>query len=185
MDNMDIDLLDTDLKNLLSSWNLAHLYSLLHENKINLEILKILQQHHIQRIFDGRPIGEHALFEHKLEQWKSSLNKNRNLSYYTQNYEDVDTVAQPMHLNKQQVFTVHDILNNTKSGSMIFKYYAEHRILHDEQRYLLINTIANFLQEKGIEYNVQQCAALEDEICTIFASEKKVNLCLNFVFYQM
>ncbi|XP_073813579.1 uncharacterized protein isoform X2 [Musca autumnalis] len=61
---------DLELKTLLASWQLEHLYNHCLEQKITLKVLKILQPKHVDKLFANRPVGDHAIFEHRLAIWK-------------------------------------------------------------------------------------------------------------------
>lgn len=67
------DYSDPELKKLLNSWKMEHIYEHLVEHKINLKILKILQSKHIDRLFENLPVGEQAIFEHRWDIWKRTM----------------------------------------------------------------------------------------------------------------
>ncbi|XP_061393952.1 uncharacterized protein LOC133329496 [Musca vetustissima] len=61
---------DLELKNLLTSWHLEHHYNHFREQKITLQVLKILKPQHIEKLFANRPLGDQVMFEHRLNIWQ-------------------------------------------------------------------------------------------------------------------
>lgn len=64
---------DPDLKTLLTEWDLQQHYEHFIEQKINIKILRLLETRHIDRLLADLPIGDQAMFEHRLEIWKRTL----------------------------------------------------------------------------------------------------------------
>ncbi|KNC23851.1 hypothetical protein FF38_05618 [Lucilia cuprina] len=158
------DIVDMDLQQLLTSWNLPHLYELLHNHRITIDVLPILKPHHISKLFNNSHIADEAKFELHLDKYKENVNK--------QEYQMTGNGDKRKYTPIRNNFSVSDILDNTQSGKLILKYYSKHNTLHDEQRTLLITTISKYLLESGIECSVSSCAGLEKEVCSIFPTEK-------------
>lgn len=146
-----------------------------------MDVLKVLKPHHVQKLFADSPVGDEALFESNLERWKAASNVDVNTFCNTK------LILEPsdqnhLTVNKDKYFSVKQFLDTTKSGKMIQKYYIQHNILHEEQRNLLVNTIANFLQENGFECSIAKCSTIQKEICSIFPTEKEVSIYIYYVF---
>lgn len=132
---------------------------------IDYEVLKMLQPHHINKLFQGLTIGEQAKFENYFGSWK-------------QQFSNIELSTNPQ-INPNQTPTVLEILSNTSNGKDILKFYKSNNILHEEQRNLLICTITKFLESKGIECSLSDCSSIENQICHIFPTEKLVSLKLS------
>lgn len=150
---------------------------LLTEHRITTSVLKILKAKHIDILFQGLPVGDLAVFENHFENWMvqnvpiltptvPEIISNAPTS--TQKSESVST--------KEPVCSVMTILKETHNGKAILKYYEEKRVLRDEQRQLLIKTIASYVEARGISCSVSDCSEMEKEICYIFPTEELVNM---------
>ncbi|XP_037812660.1 uncharacterized protein LOC119604245 [Lucilia sericata] len=152
-----------DVNELLSKWNLQHLYDKFKEENITINTLKILQPHHIKKIFSTLRTGDQAHFEFELQNWKKNFGYERDFNMETNNAKAGI---------KRSLLSVSDILSSTKSGTEILKYYDKHQILQEEHRTLLISTITQYLDLNGCEVSLSECAELEKQICTIFPTEE-------------
>lgn len=76
---------------------------------------------------------------------------------------------------KMSFVSVKEILSNTFNGKEILKFYAKHNILHEEQRNLLITTVAKYIEAKGLSCSISDCSDMEKQICAIFPSEQIVS----------
>ncbi|KAI8122952.1 hypothetical protein CVS40_6090 [Lucilia cuprina] len=71
------DIVDMDLQQLLTSWNLPHLYELLHNHRITIDVLPILKPHHISKLFNNSHIADEAKFELHLDKYKENIFVNK------------------------------------------------------------------------------------------------------------
>lgn len=124
-----------------------------------------MNNHHIQKIFRDSPAGDQIKFEICLEKWKLSLNipnQSDSSSSYIANVKSNELVSK--------------IINSTKSGHLLLKNYNENYCFNEQQRNLLVNIIANYIHENGLEFTVSDCSDLEEQIFAIFSNEKKVRI---------
>lgn len=63
-------IVDQNVGNLLQEWNLENLVIHFKEQKITLEVLKIIKSHHVALLFKNQALGDMIVFEHKLTQWR-------------------------------------------------------------------------------------------------------------------
>ena len=132
-----------------------------------MEALKLLNSQHISKLFSNLPIGDYAKFEHKLEEWRKNL-ENFDCSYNVPSFGHSE-----LQIGKKTI-SVMEILTSTHSGKEILNYYAKNNYLQEEQRTLLINTIAKYIDLNGIHYSLSDCAEMEKDICNIFETENLV-----------
>lgn len=172
---------ELDLYNLLLEWRLSHLFSymrgntnilsffyyfylflnLIIEECISMEVLEILNENHINKLFRNLPVGHQALFEHKLKEWKSA---------------NIPTFNQNNSRNVKKFPSLLTILQDSPTGKQIMEYYDSKQCFHEEQRVLLINTIAKYLDVKGYDITITDCLDIEKQICTVFPSEQLVRV---------
>lgn len=70
--------------------------------------------------------------------------------------------------------TLAEILNETKKGFQLVEYYNEHKEFKEEQRVVLINTVAQYFEERDLNLPLAITHRLEREIVDRFPSEKLV-----------
>ncbi|XP_037825985.1 uncharacterized protein LOC119613979 [Lucilia sericata] len=140
MDNMNT-VVDNTLLDLLIEWDLEHLHNHFTEHRITTKVLKILKPDHIRTLFQGLAVGDQALFESNLESWRKDA-----CGTLTTSPQNV--------IAKQAICSVLTMLQNTKNGRSILQYYEENKILHEEQRQLLIKTIAAYIESKDMTYSI-------------------------------
>ncbi|XP_071629413.1 uncharacterized protein [Temnothorax longispinosus] len=63
-----------ELRLLLRSWNQEELVDHLLRENVVIKILKIIKQHHIEKLLKSFDLGTQILFEDNLEKWRNSLN---------------------------------------------------------------------------------------------------------------
>lgn len=132
---------------------------------IDIDVLKILEPHHIKKLFRNQTIGEQAAFEHNLKKWKEG----------TCSDEPTYNILQSKNSTKRkQMPSLLEILSNTCCGKQLLQYYKENRCLYEEQRNLLINTITKYIESNGLVYSLADCNELEKEICAVFPTEELV-----------
>lgn len=121
-----------------------------------------MNEAHINKLFQNLPVGQQAIFEHRLKQWKD---------------DDVPTANQfsSTYSNKKTP-TLMTILQDTHTGLQILQYYETKQCFHEEQRILLINTIARYLEVKGYECTIANCSDIEKQICSLFPTEQLVKI---------
>lgn len=139
------------------------------DQKITPEVLKILTPFHINKLFTDLPVGDQAIFENKLANWKKS---------FIADAIDFNFSA-PSKPTKNNI-SVKEVLNTTHNGKEIQAFYNKHGKLYEEQRSLLITTITKFVEGNGIDCSLSDCTELEKEICSIFPSEEIVRINLLF-----
>lgn len=124
-------------------------------------------------LFYGLPIGDMATFEFKYEKWKTPQSEKLSES---------ENQISPM---QNQTISVMNILQDTENGKLILKYYENNKILHEEHRALLIDTISKYVESKGFKASVSQCIDMEKEICSIFPSEELVSVTFIFIIFLL
>ncbi|XP_071581382.1 uncharacterized protein [Temnothorax nylanderi] len=63
-----------ELRLLLRSWNQEELVDHLLRENVVIKILKIIKQHHMEKLLKSFDLGTQILFEDNLEKWRNSLN---------------------------------------------------------------------------------------------------------------
>lgn len=122
-------------------------------------------------LFYGLPIGDMATFEFRYEKWR------------TPQAEKLFESESEITSMENQKISVMKILQDTVNGKQILKYYENNRILHEEHRSLLIDTISKYVESKGLKVSISQCFDMEKEICSIFPSEELVSITSIFIIY--
>lgn len=155
------------------------------EHRITLEVLKILKPKHIDSLFYGLAVGDLAVFEENFEKWKL---KNMDVVKPNNQKQTSDisltTTTSKNCITNNKICSVMTILKDTHNGRAILKYYDENNILHEDQRQLLIKTIASYVDVKGITCSVSDTSQMESEICSIFPTEELVSIAFStFCFF--
>ncbi|KNC32281.1 hypothetical protein FF38_12920 [Lucilia cuprina] len=140
-----------------------YLYNRLKEQDITIDVLKILKAHHISKLFNDLSVGDQAKFENCLEKWKETS---------TPFFKRDEIQLSSDSSQKSSFVSVKEILSNTFNGKEILKFYSKNDILHEEQRNLLISTVAKYIEANGIPYTISDCADIEKQISNIFLSEQ-------------
>lgn len=113
-----------------------------------------------------------AIFEHNLIMWRTPPHNEK--------IYDPTTILQPttsgdaQNFVKAPICSVKDMLSDTHNGRLILQYYAEHNILNEQQRNLLITTIAKYIELRGYICTLSDCSEIENQICSLFPTESKV-----------
>lgn len=83
-----------------------------------------------------------------------------------------------IHSPQQQsnIAYLSDVLNETSKGLKLCAFYDENKCFQEEQRIMLIDTIARYFDDKNINLTLSLSYKLEDEIIDRFPSEKKVSI---------
>lgn len=140
------------------------------DHHITVEVLKILTPKHIKILFHGLAVGDMAIFENKLKTWRLQSTDTETISTSPDNSQ---STAQSFV--KSPICSVNEMLMDTQNGRLILKHYSKHNILNEEQRNLLINTIAKYIESKGYLCSLSDCTEIENQICTIFPTESKAS----------
>lgn len=135
------------------------------------------------------PVGDLANFEINLEKWKLTSTGNETFSYNSTPrflndnptfVEDAPTLDKDIpSFIKEPIVSVMKMLSETQNGRLILSYYAQHNILHEEQRTLLISTLAKYIESKGYQCSLSDCMEMEKQICKIFPTETIVSKLIN------
>ncbi|XP_024875367.1 uncharacterized protein LOC112456838 [Temnothorax curvispinosus] len=187
-----------ELRLLLQSWNQEELVDHLLRENVVIKILKIIKQHHIEKLLKSFDLGTQILFEDNLEKWRNSLNlpletPNMNFSNLSgpsspalSTESDVPSTSRSRFspyrrsstpsVDETTMITLSTILNETPKGIMLVEYYKKYGKFDDEQRSLLINTCANFFEENSIKMSMADSYRLEKEILERFPTEKLISL---------
>ncbi|XP_073812255.1 uncharacterized protein [Musca autumnalis] len=65
------------------------------------------------------------------------------------------------------------MLLDSQNGTLLLKHYSKNKSLNEEQRNLLINTIAKYVDCKGFACSLSDCYEMERQICVLFPMESK------------
>ncbi|XP_037820789.1 uncharacterized protein LOC119609869 isoform X1 [Lucilia sericata] len=149
-----------DIGDILEEWNLSHLYTKFKDERITIEVLKILSPIPIAKLFSDLPVGDQAIFETNLKKWMQSLETS-----------DVD-LSTSTNVTQKIICSVKEILKTTYNGQEIYAFYKKNGKLYDEQRNLLISTITKYIESHGIDCSLSECTELEKEICSLFPTEE-------------
>ncbi|GJQ72404.1 hypothetical protein Trydic_g3485 [Trypoxylus dichotomus] len=111
-----------ELLSLLKSWQQEYLADYFIEQKIFVNVLKVMKPRHIDKLFKNYEMGIQILFEHNLETWKKSLGTPEN-EYATfsasPNHTDSDSSSrnsyeQPANVHGSTNITLCNILHETR-----------------------------------------------------------------------
>lgn len=162
------------------------------EQKISVEILKIMKRHHIEKLFKNLPIGTQILFEHRLENWRKALNITLENEFDISNYikYPIQNLCSPSSSASTASFhpylpsrpetpdvgtkiNLADILNTAK-GQMLCSFYEINNKFEEEQRNSLINLICQYFDEKQVPMTLGTSHRIENDIMVRFKNEKLV-----------
>ncbi|XP_075158212.1 uncharacterized protein LOC142231488 [Haematobia irritans] len=158
-----------NLKELLIKWNLGFLYDIFLAEDIDINVLKILEQRHIDKIYKitNMTIGQQAMLEYNLKVWKAS-----GTTFDKPPEESLKPSSLENKQLKSQGISVDEILANTSNGKELLKYYSRYSYFNEEQRSLLINTIVKYIESSEITCGLSECTEIENQICSVFPSEQ-------------
>ncbi|KRT85245.1 hypothetical protein AMK59_64, partial [Oryctes borbonicus] len=149
--------------------------------KIFINVLKVIKQRHIDKLFKNYEMGIQILFEHNLETWRKSLDivdVAPTISLASSCHIDSDSSSsrhsyeQPANPSVSTSSTLCNILNETRRGVMLCEYYSKNNKFLEEHRSLLINIIAEYFIEKQHHLSLPESLRLEKEIVERFPTEK-------------
>ncbi|KAI8126856.1 hypothetical protein CVS40_3410 [Lucilia cuprina] len=106
-----------DIGDILEEWNLSHLYTKFKDERITIEVLKILTPIHIAKLFSDLPVGDQAIFETNLKKWMQSLETS-----------DVDLSTST---NVTQKIICSEFYTNGKRGKIYNKLANHKRVAKD------------------------------------------------------
>lgn len=85
------------------------------EENITIEILKIMQPHHIKKLFSTLRTGDQVKFEFELQKWRKTFELPE------QNKEEKTQLDKSLKSGGNHQLSVYNILSSTKSGKEIIK----------------------------------------------------------------
>lgn len=177
--------------------NLYYLFCIV-EQKISVDILKIIKLHHIERLLRGFDLGTQIIFEHKLEEWRELIkcpldtfclpdsrkrdfiNKSPTSISPTDSLNTTPTSVRFMPYDRSSTnensctIMLSTILSNSSRGKGLVDYYNKFSSFHEDQRSVLIFLIAQYYEEKGVKMSLTASYQLEQQILERFPSEKLV-----------
>ncbi|XP_075148179.1 uncharacterized protein LOC142222103 [Haematobia irritans] len=162
---------DDDVGSLLMQWNLYHLHKHFIDHRITTEVLKLMHTSHIRILFTGLAVGDMVIFEDRLKKWKSHCMAQGKMLPSPQETQNMSSSDDCESLVKAAIPSVKTMLMNTQNGRRILKYYEENKILHEDQRNLLIDTIAKYMEAEGYSCTISDCTRIENQICSLFPTE--------------
>lgn len=147
-------------------------------------------------------MGTQIMFEHNLEQWRQEIGITlvyenvqcgrlmSSLSFTSEATSPLESLSlsrastpsrethfSPYQNEKEDCrICLSNVLNETAKGTMIVEYYNKYLKFQEDQRIALINLIAQFFEEKGVQISLSQSYKLEREILERFPTEKLVSL---------
>ncbi|KRT85464.1 hypothetical protein AMK59_1584, partial [Oryctes borbonicus] len=137
-----------ELLSLLQSWQQEYLADYFIKQKIFINVLKVIKQRHIDKLFKNYEMGIQILFEHNLETWRKSLDivdVAPTISLASSCHIDSDSSSsrhsyeQPANSSVSTTSsTLCNILNETRRGVMLCEYYSKNNKFLEEHRSLLI-----------------------------------------------
>ncbi|XP_058985184.1 uncharacterized protein LOC131805681 [Musca domestica] len=159
---------DDNIENLLKIWKLEHLQNHFIEHRITHEVLSILTPRQIEILFQGLAVGDMAIFQKNLTQWQLESNNAEKTPKTNTTLEFTDC-----GLVKKPVPSVKDMLMDSQNGRLLLKHYAKHNLFNEQQRNLLINTLAKYIESKGYPCSLADSDEIENQICVLFPTESK------------
>lgn len=143
------------------------------DNHITINILKILTPRHIDTLFRHMPVGELALFEIRLKEWKETDNisvKSPKLLSLNN-----DSCGNTPAFVKEPICSVSEILSSSQNGKLLLAYYMEHKEFKEEQRNLLVETITKYVEARGHNCTFAEYTEIGKQIGKIFPTESVVS----------
>ncbi|XP_055916388.1 uncharacterized protein LOC129949141 [Eupeodes corollae] len=178
-----------DLASLLKSFNLYdELYTFLKGKHINVEGLKYIQKHHMDKLFEGFDnFNTRIVFEHKLGIWQSSNGifnlssqstlTNQSIASWireTNSPSCSPSYSPSSNSNASESdIMVFDILNKTEQGKALITNYKKNNNLKPEDRTNVVRKIIQHYTENNKNLSVKGCAKLAEQIVSIFPTEQK------------
>ena len=189
-----------NLKLLLTKWNCEYLTESLVSQKITTNTLKIIKQHHIEKILKEYSNGEQIEFEHNLEKWRTEIGIPLSYQCHTAtNFQSptssttstIRCISSPKLLTSRlspysklnltprgrspQLFDIPslaNILNNSNKGIMLTELFKQKQSFEEEHRSLLVSAIAQYYEDNNFQMTLAISHQLEHEIIDRFPSEK-------------
>ncbi|KAK4884150.1 hypothetical protein RN001_000421 [Aquatica leii] len=186
----------TELRSLLSKWNVKAIVDELIAQKVFVDILKIIKRHHIQFLLKKIDLATWIAFEHHLEQWRDCIGmllSPWSCSNHSSPTSSVGSISRPQtperenQFSSYKRFTQSPSLNDNKPstsiqlstilelstrGSMLVETYNKFGKFDEEQRNSLITLIAKFFEDKSLKMSLATSYKIEREILKRFPSEK-------------
>ncbi|XP_031330893.1 uncharacterized protein LOC116161620 [Photinus pyralis] len=181
-----------DLTKLLKEWKQEFLLEHFVQQKVFVDVLKVIKSHHLERLLKDFEIGIQIVFEHNLEQWRQSMGApllySGNTSTLTSPLSPTSScsssrASSPAHDSRvtpyckeqpdsQPNIPLSTILYETTKGVMLTDFYNKFSKLQEEQRTILITLVAQFHEDKGIAMTLAGSYRLEREILERFPTER-------------
>ncbi|KAF2887458.1 hypothetical protein ILUMI_18715, partial [Ignelater luminosus] len=159
--------------------------------KVFVDILKIIEVHHIKRLLKSFDMRTQILFEYHLKEWRALLgcplgicNTQRHvISSALPPQSQTTTCSSSIQIEPYSVqsltpesnetnINLSTVLNETTRGVMLTSYYTNFGKFNEEQRSMLINVIAQYLEDKKIQMSLSKSYQLERQILETFPTEK-------------
>lgn len=161
-----------------------------------MNILKIIKRHHIEKLLKTFDMATQITFEHNLEIWRHSIglplkDYHSNYACYAMNppsptpncatstsvcSSSSTPCSRPTTTEEGNEITLANVLNETAKGVMLVDYYKKFQKFRNEQRTMLIQTVAQYFEEKGVQMSLSTSYRLEREILERFPAEKLVRI---------
>lgn len=177
------------------------------EQKMSVEILKIMKPDHIQKVLKDFDWGTIIKFENSFENWRSSIGKPLNVqTTFTSVLHSGSNPPSPSCSYSQQPspsglststiidyeercntpdnptasqISLANILNESPKGYLLVEGYKFKNKFNTEQRNMMIHVIAQYFDDKKLPLTLSTSQQLEREIVQRFPSEKLVIFFLN------
>lgn len=178
-------------KSCLQPINIYFAYFL--DENITIDVLKVIQIHHIKDLLKDFKIGERILFEHNLSKWRTEMGIPLYSTFSNTEYKQLpfspseisshsspaSSIITSISRNRaspepieSQLITLSHILNETNKGQLLSKYYETHNKFQEEQRNILITLVAQYFEDSKIHLSLKTSHRLEDEIIHRFPTEE-------------
>ncbi|KAI8115812.1 hypothetical protein FF38_08355 [Lucilia cuprina] len=177
----DVSMQEETLEGLLASWNLENMLQFLKDEKVSLDVLKILNFDQLQELTNSFKIGEKVLFCYHFQKWREQMDRLVRSENVFNKLRTISSSISP-HIRScesncnssyvEDCINAFEILKSNKIGCRIMDSYKITKTLTEDQRSLLINIIARHFNENNQHMSLQISYKLEEQILSIFPTEK-------------
>ncbi|XP_075157406.1 uncharacterized protein LOC142230653 [Haematobia irritans] len=176
---------EDQLEILLEKWNVLHLLPTLKDENITIDVLQIINRKHLEELTRRFKLGDKIVFEFNINKWREETGKPIHDEYYL-DVANISTSSRKSSCSSitfsQEPLTerfdsntgvkLSTILNHNKTGKRILETYKKYEHINEDQRNLIITTIASYFHANELHMSLQESYNLEKQIIEMFPNEK-------------
>lgn len=152
-------------------------------NYIDINALKNMQIHHVEKFLSLYPLGIQIKFEANLKLWQKTLHEN-SINNFHDSTTTTSLVSSPASSSSSFVlnslpqsktsFCLESVLIENSQCAYVIDYYSLHNCLNDSCRTIIVNAIINYIIKNNISMSIALADTIGDTIVAKFPTELKV-----------